>query len=103
MDVEDLDNASSAQILRMRLVHIADELAALDADAFAEKHELNLEADELNLEADELRRALKEVEGDQSEALRGWTERAACKVESKTDLELAAEGAVRANGGAGGD
>lgn len=96
MDVEDLDNASSAQILRMRLVHIADELAALDADAFAEKHELNLEADEL-------RRALKEVEGDQSEALRGWTERAARKVESKTDLELAAEGAVRANGGAGGD
>ena len=96
MDVEDFDNASSAQILRMRLVHIADELAALDADAFAEKHELNLEADEL-------RRALKEVEGDQSEALRGWTERAARKVESKTDLELAAEGAVRANGGAGGD
>ena len=96
MDVEDLDNASSAQILRMRLVHIADELAALDADAFAEKYELNLEADEL-------RRALKEVEGDQSEALRGWTERAARKVESKTDLELAAEGAVRANGGAGGD
>ena len=80
----------------MRLVHIADELAALDADAFAEKHELNLEADEL-------RRALKEVEGNQSEALRGWTERAARKVESKTDLELAAEGAVRANGGAGGD
>lgn len=90
----DMDAASPQQILKMRLVHISDELRALPADAFAEKHELNLEADEI-------RKALSEVEGDQSEALAKWAERAGRKGIPMTDDEQRAAGQVQAKGGPG--
>lgn len=93
----DLDNASPSQILKMRLVHISDELRALPSDAFAEKHELNVEADEI-------RNLLREVEGDQSEMLAKWAERAAGKGIPMTDDEQFRAAYVQAKGaiGAGG-
>ena len=87
----DLDNASPEQVLKMRLVHISDELAALASDAFAEKHELNLEADEI-------RNALSQIEGDQSAVLDRWAERAGRKGIPKTNEEQLAEGIVVAKG-----
>lgn len=78
----------------MRLVQIDDELRALPSDAFAEKHELNLETDEI-------RNALSELEGDQSEALKEWTERAGRKGAPADDAEQRAAAQVRANGAVG--
>ena len=77
-----VENAEPAEILRMRLVQIDDELRGLPADAFAAKHELNLEADEV-------RKALAEVEGDQSEALDEWNKRSARKSTHEIDPEVA--------------
>lgn len=91
MEKSDLDSLSPEQILRMRLVHISDELEALDSMAFAEKHALNLEADEI-------RNALSELEGDQSKALNAWAERAGRKGIPHTDAELRAIGQVLARG-----
>lgn len=72
MDTNDLNAAEPDEILRLRLVQISDELGALPDDAFAEKHELNVEADEV-------RAALREYEGDQSEKLDEWAKRSARK------------------------
>lgn len=97
MEQADIDNASPEDLLRMRLVQIDDELRALPSDAFAEKHELNLETDEI-------RNALSELEGDQSEALKEWTERASRKGTPASQDETWASAIVQAKGniGAGG-
>ena len=97
METNELDGKQPDEILRLRLVQISDELRALPADAFAEKHELNLEADEV-------RKALSEYEGDQSEKLNEWAERAGRKglvLSDEEQLALAieqAKGAVRGGG-----
>ncbi len=59
--------------LRRRLVQIDDEIRALASDAFAEKHELNTEADELRSElAAQLGPAMDAASAD-------WAERAGHK------------------------
>ncbi len=86
-----LDDATPEQIVFMRLGHISDELRALPSDAFAEKYELNVEADEL-------RSALDEIEGDRSEILAEWAERAGRKGVPITDKEALRVAAVHAKG-----
>lgn len=91
---EGLNEQSRERALRTRLVQISDELAVLAPDAFAAKHELNLEADEA-------RRALSELTGDESAALDAWAERAARKGIPKTDAELHAEAVAQTKGAVG--
>ena len=71
MDFSPETKAAEATV-RRRLVEISDALHALPADAFEEKHELNLESDEL-------RNMLGVLVGDHSEQLQKWAGRAATK------------------------
>jgi hypothetical protein len=50
MTWDDGVSGPSAEAIRRRLAEIHAELAALPSDAFAEKHELNTEADQLKQE-----------------------------------------------------
>ena len=86
-----LDDATPEQILMMRLGYISDELRALPSEAFKEKHALNVEADEI-------RSALGEIEGDQSEILAEWAERAGRKGIPAIDEETLRVAVVRAKG-----
>ena len=94
METNELDGKQSDEILRMRLVQISDELGALPDDSFAEKHELNVEADEV-------RAALREYEGDQSEKLNEWAERAGRKGIPLTDQEQLEQAVVQTRGSVG--
>lgn len=86
-----LDDATPEQVLFTRLAHISDELGALPPDAFAAKHALNVEADEL-------RSALGEIDGDQSETLAEWAERAGRKGIPVSDEEALRVAVVQAKG-----
>lgn len=68
--------------LRRRLVELADEVAALDAADFAEKHRLNTEADEL-------RKELAVLSERDAPARAAWAERAARKQSHEVDPAVA--------------
>ncbi len=94
MTANSYDNALTPDELRRRLVEIDDELRSLPADAFAEKHKLNVEGDLV-------RSQLPNTTDDPTAS--AWAERAGRKGSHTVDDEVeAAKAAIVSSGGGDG-